>query len=194
MTPTVSTMQALGARAPEFELPDTVSGETVRLSDFADKRGLLVMFICNHCPYVKHIREGLAQLGRDYADREVGIVAISANDPTAFPDDAPEKMKAEAERVGYNFPYLFDGSQAVAKAFTAACTPDFFLFDQDRTLVYRGQFDAGRPGNGIPVTGAYLRRALDQLLAGKPVPADQTPSIGCNIKWRAGYEPAYFSG
>ncbi len=194
MATTPSTMLALGKPAPDFELPDTVSGETVRLSDVATKRGVLVMFICNHCPYVQHIRDGLAQLGRDYADQNVAIIAISANDPTAYPDDAPEKMKAEAERYGYTFPYLFDESQEVAKAFTAACTPDFFLFDHDRTLVYRGQFDASRPGNGFPVTGADLRAALDQVLADQPVAGDQTPSIGCSIKWRAGNEPAHFSG
>lgn len=194
MATTPSTMLALGKPAPHFELPDTVSGETVRLSDVATKRGVLVMFICNHCPYVQHIRDGLAQLGRDYADQDVAIIAISANDPTAYPDDAPEEMKAEAERYGYTFPYLFDESQEVAKAFTAACTPDFFLFDQDRTLVYRGQFDASRPGNRFPVTGADLRAALDQVLAGQRVAGDQTPSIGCNIKWRLGNEPAYFSG
>jgi len=192
MVLTPSTMLSLGTRAPDFQLPDTVSGETVRLADLADRKALLVMFICNHCPFVKHLNEGLAALGRDYAERDVAIVAISANDVSTHPDDAPEAMAAEARRHGYPFPYLFDESQEVAKAYTAACTPDFFLFDAERALVYRGQFDASRPDNGVPVTGSDLRAALDAVLEGRAPAADQKPSIGCNIKWRAGNAPDYF--
>ena len=153
---------------------------------------LLVMFICNHCPYVKHIRSGLAQLGRDYQSRGAAIVAISANDAANYPEDGPARMREEARVAGYTFPYLHDETQAVAKAYRAACTPDFFLFDHTRKLVYRGQFDDSRPGNGVPVTGKDLRAALDAVLACRPVPADQKPSIGCNIKWKAGNEPDYF--
>ncbi len=150
------------------------------------------MFMCNHCPFVKHIAAGLAQLGKDYQPQRLAIVGINSNDAAAYPDDSPEKMKAEARQQGYTFPYLVDASQAVAKAYRAACTPDFFLFDRDRKLVYRGQLDASRPGNGIPVTGSDLRAALDAVLAGKPVSSDQQPSIGCNIKWKPGNEPEYF--
>ena len=189
MVLTPSTMLPLGSPAPSFELPDTVSGRTVRLSDLSRKRGLLVIFLCNHCPYVKHVADGLAALGRDYEAKDVAIVAISANDPATHPDDAPEKLGTESKRLGYRFPVLFDESQEVAKAYRAACTPDFFLFGADRKLVYRGQLDASRPGNGVPVTGVDLRAALDALLAGKPVAKEQKPSLGCNIKWRAGNEP-----
>jgi peroxiredoxin len=191
MVLTASTMLPLGTQAPEFSLPDT-TGKTVSPSDFAGKKGLLVMFICNHCPFVKHIREGLAEFGRDYTAKDLGIVAINSNDTDAHPDDSPEKMKAEVDEVGYVFPYLFDKTQAVAGAYHAACTPDFFLFDAKRRLVYRGQFDGSRPGNDVPVTGADLRAAADAVLAGRSVPSEQTPSVGCNIKWRAGNEPAYF--
>ncbi len=191
MALTPSTMLPLGTNAPDFHLPDTTS-KTVSLADFKSAPALLVMFICNHCPYVKHIRAGLAQLGRDYQARGVAIIAISANDAANYPEDAPAKMREEARAAGYTFPYLHDATQAVAKAYRAACTPDFFLFDHARRLVYRGQFDGSRPGNGVPVTGQDLRAALDAVLAGKPVPAGQKPSIGCNIKWKAGNEPDYF--
>jgi len=185
-----STMLPLGTVAPDFQLPDT-NGKQVSLADFKN-RPRLVMFICNHCPYVKHIRAGLAQLGHDYQAKGVAIVAISSNDTAAYPQDGPDKMKLEAQEAGYTFPYLLDATQAVAKAYHAACTPDFFLFDGDRQLVYRGQFDDSRPGNGQPVTGKDLRAALEAVLAGRPVPANQKPSIGCNIKWKPGNEPEYF--
>ncbi len=193
MAQTPSTMLALGTTAPDFSLPDVVTGRTVSLSDFADAPALLVMFICNHCPFVKHVRHELAQLARDYQNRGVAIVAINANDAQQYPDDSPEKMKQEAQDAGYSFPYLFDESQEVAKAYQAACTPDFFLFDRNRSLVYRGQLDDSRPGNNIPVTGKDLRAALDAVLAGNPVPGEQKPSIGCNIKWKPGNEPAYLT-
>ncbi len=190
MARTYSTMLDLGTRAPDFKLPDT-AGNMVSLADFAHQPALLVMFICNHCPYVKHLRDGLAAFGREYQDRGLGIVAISANDITSHPDDSPEKMAEEAAAAGYTFPYLYDETQAVAQAYHAACTPDFFLFDGDRRLVYRGQFDDSRPGNDRPVTGADLRAAADAVLAGRPVSEEQIPSMGCNIKWRTGNEPAY---
>jgi peroxiredoxin len=185
-----STMLPLGTAAPDFCLPD-VSGKMVSLADFKGTP-LLVMFICNHCPYVKHIRSGLAQLGRDYIPRGAAIVAISSNDVDNYPQDGPDKMKEEAKAAGYNFPYLYDAAQAVAKAYRAACTPDFYLFDQEHRLVYRGQFDDSRPGNSSPVTGKDLRSALDAALTGKPAATNQKPSIGCNIKWKAGNEPEYF--
>lgn len=184
MVLTPSTMLVLGTEAPDFELTDTVTGKPVRLSDFAGKRGLLVMFICNHCPYVKHVQHALVTLGKDYEEEDIAIVAISANDPTSHPEDAPDKMAEEARRAGYRFPYLFDATQEVARAYTAACTPDFFLFDGERRLVYRGQLDESRPGNNIPVTGEDLRTAMEAVIAGRPVPTGQKPSIGCNIKWR----------
>ena len=183
-------MLALGTPAPAFKLPDP-DGKTVSLSDFRGKP-VLVMFICNHCPFVKHIRAELAKLGRDYQARGVGIVAISANDVANYPDDGPAKMKAEAKSAGYVFPYLYDESQAVAKAYRAACTPDFYLFDTEHRLVYRGQLDDSRPSNALPVTGKDLRAALDAVLSGKPVLPDQKPSVGCNIKWKTGEEPDYF--
>lgn len=186
-----SQMLPLGTKAPEFELPDVSDGRTVSLSDFASKRALLVMFICRHCPYVRHVREELARLGRDFADSELGIVAISSNDVEEYPEDRPESLAEEAREAGYRFPYLFDESQEVAKAYTAACTPDFFLFDADRALVYRGQLDDSRPSNGLPVTGADLRAAIDAVLLDETVSSDQRASIGCGIKWRAGNEPAY---
>src|SRR5262245_5871318 len=191
MALTPSTMLPLGTKAPAFSLPDT-AGKTISLEDYRGKPALLVMFICNHCPFVKHIRSGLAQLGKDYQSKGVGIIAISANDAGAFPDDSPTKMVVEAREAGYTFPYLYDESQAAAKAYQAACTPDFFLFDAKRRLVYRGQLDDSRPKNGLPVTGADLRAAIDAVLAGKPVPPDQKPSIGCNIKWKPGREPDWF--
>ena len=186
-----SLMQPLGTKAPEFELPDVTDGRIVSLSDFEPERALLVMFICRHCPYVRHVREELARLGRDFEHSELGIVAISSNDVDEYPDDRPESLAEEAREAGYVFPYLFDETQEVAKAYTAACTPDFFLFDADRALVYRGQLDDSRPSNGMPVTGADLRAAIDAVLSGGPVSEDQRASIGCSIKWRAGNEPAY---
>ena len=191
MALTPSTMLALGTNAPDFKLSDT-NGKLISLADFKDKTALVVIFMCNHCPYVVHIRSGLAQLARDYAPKNVGIVGINANDAQKYPADSPAKMKDEVVAAGYIFPYLYDETQAVAKAYRAACTPDIFLFDRSRRLVYRGQFDASRPGNGIPVTGKDLRAALAAVLAGKPTSEFQTASIGCNIKWKPGNEPAYF--
>ena len=179
-----STMLPLGTLAPDFKLLDTVSGDLVSLSDFDAKAALLVMFICNHCPYVQHLRHGLAELGHDYADADAAIVAISSNDPVAYPSDGPEAMAAEAVEIGYTFPYLFDETQDVARSYTAACTPDFFLFGPDRKLVYRGQFDSSRPGQLDKVTGADVRAALEAVLAGESVSEDQRPSVGCSIKWR----------
>jgi peroxiredoxin len=191
MALTPSTMLPLGTTAPDFKLPDT-NGKTVSLSDFKDKPALLVLFICNHCPYVKHIRSGLAQLARDYLPKGVAIVGINSNDVENYPEDSPARMKDEVKSAGYSFPYLYDESQAAAKAYLAACTPDIYLFDKTRKLVYRGQFDDSRPGNGVPVTGKDLRAALDAVLAGKPVSPNQKASMGCNIKWKAGNEPDYF--
>jgi len=191
MALTPSTMLPLGTTAPDFKLPDT-GGKIVSLADFKGHPALLVIFICNHCPYVIHLRAGLAQLAREYIPRNVGIVGISSNDAANYPADGPEKMKEEAKKAGYLFPYLYDETQAVAKSYRAACTPDIFLFDKNQRLVYRGQFDASRPNNGIPVTGNDLRAALDAVLAGKAVSEKQIPSIGCNIKWKAGNAPDYF--
>ena len=185
-------MLPLGTTAPDFRLPDT-TGKFVSLGEFTGQRALLVMFICNHCPFVKHIRSELASIGRDYSTRGAGIIAISSNDAVNYPDDGPEKMKDEARAAGYDFPYLYDESQAVAHAYHAACTPDFFLFDRNHRLVYRGQLDDSRPGNGVPVTGKDLRAALDALVDGKPIASTQTPSLGCNIKWKPGNEPDYFA-
>jgi len=185
-----STMLSLGTSAPDFALTNTVTGDTVRLSDFDEKSALLVMFICNHCPYVQHVRSGLVALGNDYAAADIGIIAISSNDSDAYADDGPEAMKAEAVEFGYAFPYLFDETQEVARAYTAACTPDFFLFGPSRDLVYRGRMDASRPGSDLPVTGEELRAAIDAVLAGEAVASDQMPSIGCSIKWRPGNEPS----
>jgi peroxiredoxin len=185
MALTESTMLSLGTTAPDFSLTNVISGNIVHRDDFRGSNALLVMFICTHCPYVKHIEKGLAALGKDYAGKPVAIVAISSNDATTHPDDGPAGLKEQAETFGFNFPYLYDETQAVAHAFKAACTPDIFLFDADFRLVYRGQFDGSRPGNGVPVTGEDLRRAIDQVLADEPVPTEQHPSIGCNIKWKA---------
>jgi peroxiredoxin len=190
MALTPSTMLPLGTTAPDFQLPDT-NGKIVSLADFKGAPALLVLFICNHCPYVKHIRAELAELGRDFLAKGVAIVAISSNDAKNYPDDSPEKMKQEVKSAGYTFPYLYDETQSVAKAYRAACTPDIFLFDKNQKLVYRGQLDESRPGNDIPVTGEDLRAALDAVLAGTPVSENQTPSIGCNIKWKAGNAPKY---
>jgi peroxiredoxin len=187
-----STMLPLGTAAPTFELTDVVSEEVISLGTFAEARALLVMFICRHCPFVKHVEQELARLGRDYGPRGVGMVAISANSLQTHPQDGPEHLQAQAQAAGFTFPYCFDETQAVAKAYTAACTPDFFVFDQDKTLVYRGQLDDSRPGNGLPVTGQDLRAALDAVLTGQAMPGDQRPSVGCNIKWTPGNEPDYF--
>lgn len=192
MALTNSAMLALGTEAPAFALPDVVTGETTSLGDFGDSRALLVMFVCRHCPFVKHIQDELANLGDDYDEEELGIVAISANDAAAYPDDAPESLAEFADEVGLSYPLLYDESQEVAEAYTAACTPDFFLFDADRKLVYRGRLDGSRPGNDVPVTGEDIRAAIDAVLDGEPVPEDQKPSAGCNIKWKPGNEPPYY--
>jgi peroxiredoxin len=186
-----STMLALGTAAPDFALPDT-DGRIVSRADLRDAKALLVMFICNHCPYVKHVQAELARIGRDYLPLGVAIVAISANDAATYPDDGPDRMREEKARVGYPFPYLYDATQQVAKAYRAACTPDFFLFDRAGRLAYRGQLDDSRPKNTVPVTGRDLRAALDAVLAGRPLPAEQRPSVGCNIKWKVGQAPEYF--
>ena len=185
-------MLGLGTPAPDFALPDAVSGRTVRLSDFAGKQGLLVMFLCPHCPYVKHIQHALAALLKEYRNRPLGLVAISSNDVAQFPEDSPEGLRQSALELGFAFPYCYDETQEAAKAYQAACTPDFFLFDDRLRLAYRGQFDNSRPKNSEPVTGADLRAALDAVLGGKPVSAAQRPSIGCNIKWKPGNEPDYY--
>src|SRR5512138_2552783 len=190
MALTPSTMLDLGTDAPPFDLPDP-SGRRVALTDFGDAPALLVAFICNHCPYVQHIRDGFARFAHEYRTKGLAIVAINSNDARSHPDDGPQQMTAEARRFGYEFPYLVDESQAVAKAYHAACTPDFFLFDKQRKLVYRGQFDGSRPANRVPVTGADLRAAADAALAGEGAITDQKPSIGCNIKWKPGNEPEY---
>jgi peroxiredoxin len=184
-----STMTQLGSRLPEFALPDVTTGRIVRDTDVAESTALLVMFICRHCPYVAHVRDEIARLAVDYADADVSIVAISSNDPETYPDDAPESLAEEARLAGYRFPYLFDETQEVAKSFGAACTPDFFLYDANRQLVYRGQLDDSRPRNGVPVTGTDLRAAIGAVLGGRPVSEDQRPSVGCSIKWRPGNEP-----
>lgn len=185
MVLTASTMLPLGTIAPDFSLPDTEGG-TVSLADYAGSKAYLVMFICNHCPYVKHVAGELTRLGRDYMSRGVAVLAINANDPGKYPDDSPANMKKEKRAQGYPFPYLFDESQEVARAYAAACTPDFFVFDAAKKLVYRGQLDDSRPNSGRPVTGKDLRAALDAVLTGQPAPAEQRPSAGCNIKWKAG--------
>ncbi|MGK7904370.1 MAG: thioredoxin family protein [Hormoscilla sp.] len=193
MSLTPSTMLALGTKAPNFQLPDVVSGQTISLDSFAGKKGLLVMFICKHCPFVKHVQAELSKIGKDYASANLGIVAISANNAAQHPDDAPDKLKQMVQEQEFVFPLCYDETQETAKAYTAACTPDFFLFDSDQQLVYRGQLDDSRPSNGQPVTGKDLRGAIDAILADKPVAPDQKPSIGCNIKWKPGNEPPYFS-
>jgi peroxiredoxin len=192
MALTPSTMLPLGTQAPEFALPDVSTGKTVRLSDFNDKKALLVMFICQHCPYVQHIKDELSRLGDSYKTKNSAIVGISANDAANYPDDSPAALKTFVKSARLSFPLLYDESQETAHAYTAACTPDFFLFDAARKLVYRGQLDDSRPGNGKPVTGRDLRAAMDAVLSDQPVPTDQKPSIGCNIKWKAGREPDYF--
>jgi peroxiredoxin len=184
MAGTESTMLELGTVAPEFALPDVVSGRTVRRDDYRGQKALLVMFICAHCPYVKHVEKGLAALGMDYDGEPISIVAIGSNDAVTFPDDSPAGLKRQAQTLGFRFPYLYDESQDVARAYKAACTPDFFLFDGNMKLVYRGEFDRSRPSSGTPVTGEELRAAIDAVLAGKAVSSEQRPSIGCNIKWK----------
>lgn len=179
-----SVMLPLGTPAPAFELRDVVSGNLYSLNSFAGKIALLVMFICRHCPYVVHVEQGIAKMGRDYIDTGLGIIGISSNDPAQYPDDAPPRLKEMAERLGFTFPFCFDETQDVAKAYRAACTPDFYLFDRDRRLVYRGQLDNSRPGNNKPVTGRDLRAATEAVLAGKPVDSNQKASIGCSIKWK----------
>jgi len=193
MSLTPSTMLELGSPAPGFNLPEVETGEEIGLESFADEKALLVMFICRHCPYVKHIQQELARIGADYKDQGLGIVAISANDAENYPDDRPESLRDMKAELGFDFPFCFDDEQSTAKAYTAACTPDFFLFDAERKLVYRGRLDASRPGNQEPVTGRDLRLAIDKALADEPVPSDQQPSMGCNIKWKQGNEPEYFS-
>jgi peroxiredoxin len=191
MVKTASIMLPLGTEAPSFALSN-IDGRIVALADFDQQPALLVVFMCNHCPFVKHVAAELARLARDYQSRGLAMVGINANDTDAYPDDAPDKMVQEAQRQGYSFPYLFDSTQEVAKAYRAACTPDFFLFDRRRRLAYRGQLDDSRPSNDIPVTGRDLRAAIDAVLAGARVPEPQRASIGCNIKWRPGNEPDYF--
>jgi len=186
MVLTPSTMPELGSLAPDFNLPDVVSGGTVSRDGALGPKGLLVMFICRHCPYVKHVQEELARLGHDYSGRGIGLVAISANDAAAHPEDAPDRLREQAEELGFNFPYAYDETQEVARAYGAACTPDFFLYDRERRLVYRGQLDDSRPRNDRPVTGRDLRGALDALIMGKEIARQQQPSIGCNIKWKGG--------
>jgi len=190
MAQTASTMLPLGTSAPNFHLPEPATGQTLSLSDFQNAPALLVMVICNHCPFVKHICQGLIEFARDYQAKGLAIVAISANDVANYPEDSPAKMAEQAQT--YPFPYLYDESQATAKAYQAACTPDFFLFDANRNLVYRGQFDGSRPGSPIPVTGNDLRAAADAALVGQPISPEQRPSIGCNIKWKTGNAPAYY--
>jgi peroxiredoxin len=193
MVRTLSTMLPLGTTAPDFELRN-VDGQIVKRDDFRGAPALLVIFLCNHCPYVKHLADALAALAREYQARGVAVVGINSNDTAAYPADSPEQMVHEAETRGYTFPYLFDETQDVAQAYHAACTPDFFLFDSQQRLVYRGQFDDSRPSNGVPITGCDLRAALDAVLAGKPVDSEQKPSLGCNIKWQPDNEPSYFTG
>lgn len=191
MAATPSTMLELGTAAPDFALPDVVSGRTVSLGTFQDKDMILVMFICHHCPFVKHVKAELARLGQDYAGQSVGIVGISSNDPAVSSDDSPEGLRRMVSEWGLSFPVCYDETQAVAKSYAAACTPDFYVFDSDRRLAYRGQLDGARPSNLIPVTGENLRAAIDALLTGRPVNSEQRPSLGCNIKWKAGNEPKF---
>jgi thiol-disulfide isomerase/thioredoxin len=191
MSATQSTMLELGTAAPDFSLPDVVSGTTISLGSFAGKKGLLVMFLCPHCPYVRHVQSTLAALLKEYAHEPLGIVAIGSNDAVQFPDDGPGGLRGQAVALGFDFPYCYDESQDVAKAYRAACTPDFFLFDGELKLAYRGQMDGARPKNDTPVTGIDLRAALDAVLAGRPVDPVQRPSLGCNIKWKKGQEPTY---
>jgi peroxiredoxin len=191
MAKTLSTMLALGTAAPTFSLPEPGTGQQVSLSDFEGAKALLVIFMCNHCPFVKHLQHELASLVHEYQPRGLAAVGISSNDVANYPDDGPDKMVLEVEQAGYSFPYLYDADQTVARAYRAACTPDFFLFDQQFRLVYRGQFDDSRPGSEVPVTGRDLRAAIEAVLSGAEVDPDQRPSMGCNIKWASGNEPDY---
>ncbi len=191
MVLTPSTMLELGTAAPDFSLPGT-NGKTISLADFSDKKALLVVFMCNHCPYVIHLKSALATFARDYEPKGLAVVGINSNDVENYPDDSLEKMALDVSELGYGFPYLLDESQAVAKAYQAACTPDFFLFDKNRVLVYRGQFDGSRPNNNVPVTGKDLGAAVETCLAGQPLAKEQLASMGCNIKWKPGNEPDYF--
>jgi peroxiredoxin len=191
MVATASTMLALGTKAPDFTLPDT-GGKMVSLKDFSDAKALLVVFMCNHCPFVKHIIDKFVEIVKEYQPKGVSVVGVNSNDVGNFPEDSPENMAALANAKGFTFPYLYDETQETARAYKAACTPDFFLFDEKRKLVYRGQLDDSRPGNGRPITGADLKAAMDAVLNGKDAPKIQKPSMGCNIKWKAGNEPAYF--
>ncbi|WP_018873227.1 thioredoxin family protein [Thioalkalivibrio sp. ALJ16] len=193
MARTPSQMIELGTEAPNFSLPDVVSGDTISLDSFPDAKGYMIAFICNHCPFVQLIRHEFARYGREYSGKGIAVIAINSNDIQAVPDDAPDKMRDDARRFGYKFPYCLDEDQSVAKAYQAACTPDLYLFDANRKLYYRGQFDETRPGSDTPVTGRDLRAASDALLAGQPAPEPQHPSLGCNIKWRPGNEPDYYS-
>lgn len=189
-----STMLPLGTRAPTFTLPDTISEEDISLSQFQDSKGYLIMFLCNHCPFVKHIQPEISKIGKEYSQKGITILAISSNDVDHYPEDSPPKMTQEAKDAGYTFPYLYDESQNVAKAYKAACTPDFYLFDENKLLVYRGQLDDSRPGNNTPLNGHSLRQALNALLDGTPMDkVEQKPSIGCNIKWKTGNAPEYFN-
>lgn len=192
MVKTASTMLPLGTAAPEFQLPDVVSNQTISLPTFADSKALLIMFICQHCPFVKHVQEELAKIGQDYQEKPLGIVAISANDVANYPQDSPEMLKQMAQELNFNFPVCYDESQEVSKSYTAACTPDFFLFDSGHKLVYRGQLDDSRPSTNVPVTGQDLRQAIDAVLQDQAIALVQKPSIGCNIKWKPGNEPDYF--
>lgn len=185
-------MLKLGTKAPDFNLVDVVTGDHISLKTFSAKKALLVMFICRHCPYVKHVQVEIAKIGQDYKERDLGIVAIGTNDPQSYPEDAPDSLKEQAQELGFTFPYCFDQTQETGKAYTAACTPDFFLFDSRRSLAYRGQLDDSRPGNNLPVDGRDLRAAIEAVLAGKDVDQNQKPSTGCSIKWKAGNEPDYF--
>ncbi|NJR15409.1 MAG: thioredoxin family protein [Calothrix sp. CSU_2_0] len=191
MALTASTMLSLGTQALDFNLPNVVTGQNISLATFADKKALLVMFICQHCPFIKHVKSELAKLGKDYLNSDLGIVAISSNDATKYPDDTPMCLEKMALELDLEYPICYDESQNVAKSYTAACTPDFFLFDSERKLVYRGQLDNSRPSNGLPVTGSDLRAAIGSVLAGKEIVGEQKPSIGCNIKWKPGNEPDY---
>jgi peroxiredoxin len=191
MSLTPSTMLPLETEAQDFKLPDVVSGKTYALKDFASKKALLVMFMCQHCPYIQHIKMELTKLGKDYASKDIAIVGISSNDAANYPDDSPKELAKFAKTEGFSFPLLYDESQEIAKAYTAACTPDLFLFNKERKLVYRGQLDDSRPSNGKPVTGKDIRAAMDAVLADKPINQDQRPATGCNIKWKAGNAPSY---
>lgn len=191
MAVTPSTMPPLGTKAPDFSLPEVFTGKTISLWDFVNLKAMLVMFICRHCPYVKHVQDELARIGRDYARKNIGIVAVSSNDIYAYPDDRPDLLKEMAASLGFRFPFCYDETQETARAYAAACTPDFFLFDKERKLVYRGQLDDSRPGNDIPVTGKDLRAAIDAVLHHLPVNQEQKPSMGCGIKWKHGNKPNY---